>query len=58
MPGDLERRLKRLEPAYAHEAFAQDQQRPAVADHGDGAGERAGLLVQRIPFHIRLSRMD
>ena len=38
MACDSERGLKSLEPARAQEAFAQDQEGPAVADHADGSG--------------------
>ena len=39
LPRDPERRLKRLEPPLAHEALTQDQQAPAVADHGNRASQ-------------------
>jgi len=54
MPGDAERRLEGLEAAGAQEAFAQDQQRPTVADHADRARHRARFVFELIPSHGRL----
>jgi hypothetical protein len=51
MPGDAERGLKRLEPPLAQKTFAKNQKGPAVADHRDGAGHRAGFFFERVPFH-------
>jgi hypothetical protein len=39
MPRDSERRLKHFEPPLAQEALSQNQQAPAVADHGNRAGQ-------------------
>src|SRR5437868_1057824 len=51
MTGYPERGLKRLKPSLAQKTFPQDQKAPAVADHGDGTGQRTRLFLQRIPFH-------
>ena len=51
VPRDAQPRLKFLEPAHAQKAVAQDQQRPAVADHRYGARHRAGLALQFTPSH-------
>src|SRR5437660_491624 len=57
MTGDPERGLKRFKPSLAQKTFPQDQEAPAVADHGDGTGQRTRLFLQRIPFHEVLQGM-
>jgi hypothetical protein len=39
MSGESEQSLKVVEPTDAKRAFAEDEQRPAVTDHRDGAGQ-------------------
>ncbi len=44
--------LEILEAPYAEEGVAQYQQRPAVADHGERAGDRAGHVADVAPAHV------
>jgi hypothetical protein len=53
--GDAQPSLERLEAADPQEAIAKDQQRPAVADDGDGSGNRAFLIGKR---NARISGHD
>src|SRR5271156_2785430 len=57
MAGNPERRLERFEPSLAQETFPQNQEAPAIADHRDGAGKRAGLFLKGIPLHQRLQSL-
>jgi len=50
MAGDPERGLECLEPSLAQKAFA-DQEGPAITDHGNRSGHRAGLFLKRTPLH-------
>jgi hypothetical protein len=54
MARDPERGLKSLEAARPQEAFAQDHEGPAVADHADGSGHRTWLFLKFIPSHSAL----
>src|ERR1043166_578518 len=47
--GDAEAPLELLEPAHPQEAVAQDQDGPAVADHGDRASDRTGFALEVVP---------
>ena len=47
----------RVEAADAEEAVAQDQQRPAIADHRHGARDGAGFGADVIPAHEPLSAL-
>src|SRR5438309_9303514 len=58
MAGNPERRLERLEPSLAQETFPQNQEAPAVADHRDREGKRAGLFFKGIPLHQRLQSLQ
>jgi hypothetical protein len=51
VPGNPERGLKRFEPALAQKTLPENEQAPAIADHGDRAGQRTGFFFQGIPFH-------
>ena len=51
MAGDAQALLEIIEAAHAHKAVAQHQQRPVVADNGQGAGQGAGLLIDVLPAH-------
>src|SRR5262249_45184387 len=57
VPGNSKRRLEFVEPSDAKKTLAQDEQAPAVTDHRHGAGQRARLLFEGIPFHRRLQRI-
>lgn len=50
-PRYLESIQKFIEAAHAEKAIAQDQEGPAIADHGQGPRQRTLLLLQIIPFH-------
>jgi hypothetical protein len=39
VPRGAEPRLKLLEPPNSQEAFAENQNAPAIADHGDSSGD-------------------
>src|SRR5205085_6348121 len=45
--------LEVLEAPRAHERLPEDEQRPAVADHREGARDRAVLLRDAAPAHVR-----
>src|SRR5581483_5608599 len=49
--GDTEARLELVEAAPAEEGVADDQERPALADDLQGAGDRAVLAVVVAPEH-------
>jgi hypothetical protein len=57
MAGNPERGLESFEPALAQETLPQNQEAPAIADHRDRAGKRAGLFFKRIPLHQRLQSL-
>src|SRR5262249_21686687 len=44
--------LKLLEAACAQEGLAQDEQRPAIADHRQRPRDRAGLVADVAPAHV------
>ena len=46
-----ERPVRRPEPADAEKGVAQDEQRPAVTDDGQGAGDGAGQVADVAPPH-------
>lgn len=48
-PGDAETPLEVVEPAHAQEGVAQDEERPAVAHHGDRPRQGAGLRLTWAP---------
>src|SRR3989442_542228 len=43
--------LEVVEPADAEEGVAQDEERPAVAHDGEGAGHGAGQVADVLPAH-------
>src|SRR5215813_10344962 len=51
MAGGAEVGLKFLEAARAQKGLAQDEQRPAIADHRQAARDRASLLADLAPTH-------
>ena len=48
---DAEIRLQLVEAAHAEEDVADDQQRPALADDLERAGDRADLVVVVVAEH-------
>jgi hypothetical protein len=52
--GDAQVLLHLIEPVRAEEQLAQDQQAPGVAEHGQSAGDRAGVAIEiRIATHAQ-----
>ncbi|KOS99223.1 hypothetical protein DM49_4178 [Burkholderia mallei] len=52
--GESQLRLERFEAAMAEKCVAQDQHRPAVAEHGERASDRTRHRADVVPFHDRI----